>query len=220
MKVVSKMILINRFFKDMIVFSSKVNDSLDSIDFSEDDLYKFIQSICMDILNDYDYLYYDDNIKNNLFKILEVGREKYKSLNEMINDSVSKLNLVQTSIKIYQKELASRFDLLEKSDLQSKVDVLKRNIHISKANDFNFFTYLTDCDYKEFIEATKLNLIYLTNLNYLLNKYPYVVLWEFEKVAGFLKENIEFTKDKDDYDNKVLLNYSLNCCTKIKKIAR
>lgn len=218
MKVVSKTILINRFFKDMIVFSGKVNDFLESINFSEEELCKFIQSICMDILNNYDYLYYDDNIKNNLFRILEIGRENFKSLNEMINDSISKLNLAQPSIKIYQKEIANRFSLLETSDLQSKADLLKGLIHISKANDFNFLTSLVNSDYNAFIETTKSNFIYLTNLNYLLNKYPYVVLWEFEKVVGFLEENIEFAKNKDDH--KMLLNYSLNCCTKIKKIAR
>lgn len=218
MKVVSKTILINRFFKDMIVFSGKVNDFLESINFSEEELCKFIQSICIDILNNYDYLYYDDDIKNNLFRILEIGRENFKSLNEMINDSISKLNLAQPSIKIYQKEISNRFSLLETSDLQSKADLLKGLIHISKANDFNFLTSLVNSDYNAFIEATKSNFIYLTNLNYLLNKYPYVVLWEFEKVVGFLEENIEFAKNKDDH--KMLLNYSLNCCTKIKKIAR
>lgn len=178
---------------------------------------------------------YSKNVKDNLYKILSIYRERFKEsyilnkVNELItilnkSDETNVYGMLKKEFDIRYMSIAKR-SLVRMSKLFDINDI-EGFVIDSICSDYNFLKSLVDDNDAIFFDLTSCDFIYLTSLSYLLNHYAYILKDKkiIDKILRLLKCNMEISKDlkqrglEQDGDLEDVYYESKACLKKIKKL--
>lgn len=176
---------------------------------------------------------YSKNVKNNLYKLLSIYRERFKEdyiLNK-VNELITILNKSdETNVYgMLKKEFDIRYMGIVERSLTHKFydnNDMESWVTDSICLDYNFLKSLVDDNDVDFLNLAMSDFIYLTSLNYLLTNYSYILKDKkiIDKILKLLKCNMEISKDLKrrgiDADGNLedVYHESKACLKKIKKL--
>lgn len=178
---------------------------------------------------------FSKNVKDNLYKLLSIYRERFKDsfilnkVNELIiilnkSDETNVYGMLKKEfdiryISIVERSLVRMSKLFDMNDIENFVTD-------SICSDYNFLKSLVDDNDATFCDLTSCDLIYLTSLSYLLNHYSYILKDKkiIDKILRLLEYNMETSKDLKqrgidaDGDLEDVYYESKSCLRKIQKL--
>lgn len=227
--------LLAKFELNNIVYNSEAYS--DFKNFNDETLMTWLLNLEDIIKLNFEQKTYTKNIKDNLYKILSIYRERFKDINVLnkINELITMLNKSSETnaykmlkyefdtryIEIVEKNLARMAKLFNMAEMEEYVTV-------SICTDYEFLKSLTSEAKDKFLDRAIGNFDYLTSLNYLITLYGHILsdIELLDKIFDLLKCNMEISKYlrkrglEQDGNLEDVYYESKVCLKKIKKIQK
>ena len=196
-------LLLQLFATENIMYDPSYYDK--AMTLNDDGLMEVLSILEVNIKHNYEQQIYPSSVKNNLYRLLQIYRDKYK--NEAIINKTNELrSILNTSgedniLDALRKEFRIRFlDIMPNRQRKNYCycyrDKIETLVNQSISYDYYFFKSLVHEDKKEFIDIQRGRYIPLTNLSNLLYEFPFILKDKttISKLLELLYENIEISK--------------------------
>lgn len=225
-------LLLNLFATENMIYDPSYYDT--AINLTDEKLMKVLEIIEVNIKHNYEQQIYRTSVKENLYKLLEIFRDRFKD-NDII-DKTNELRLILNSSKeanaleVLGEEFRVRYlDIMPKIKRKKYhycyTDVVEDLISRSISYDYYFFNSLMRQDKETFMNTNSGKYVSLTNLSNLLYRYPMILKDKMiiDRLLELLNQNIEISKDlrkkglKIDGSVEDIKEESVMCLKRIKK---
>ena len=225
-------LLLNLFSIDNMLHDPSYYDT--AINLNDDQLMRMLNIIEASIRDNYEQQVYRTSVKKNLYRLLEIFRDRFKD-NDII-DKTNELRLILNSSKetnaleLLGEEFRVRYlDIMPKRERKKYrccyTNVVEDLINRSISYDYYFFNSLIRQDKETFMNTHSGKYIALTNLSNLLHHYPMILKDKMiiDRLLELLNQNIEISKDlrrrglKSDDSVEDIKEESVMCLKRIKK---
>ncbi len=225
-------LLLKLFATENIIYDPSYYDI--AINLTDEQLMKVLEIIEANIKHNYEQQIYRASVKENLYKLLEIFRDRFKD-NDII-DKTNELRLIlnlskeTNALEVLREEFRVRYlDIMPKGKRKKYrycyTDVVEDLISRSISYDYYFFDSLIGQDKENFMNMNSGKYIPLTNLSNLLYRYPMILKDKMiiDRLLELLNQNIEISKDlrkrglKNDGSVKDTKEQSVMCLKRIKK---